>query len=359
MGCGETGRCVYRREAAAQDRRYHSASNVRIWAKMCGRTACTLAADQLRRACAYRDRQGRSREPEWRDGDHDKYKPSFNRSPHSNSPVLVSRKHFDKDAETSEPVLTAMRWGLVPSWFKESDPLKMQYHTSNCRSDGMMQKKSYKEPLMRGRRCVVLADGFFEWQKRDGEKQPYFIHFPQTLEKEEVDGEEWNGRRLLTMAGLFDCWRSPSGGEELYTHTIITVSASKAMDWVHERMPAILDGEEAVHKWLDYGEVPVSEAIKLIHPTECIALYPVSTLVNNSRNDSLECIKPIKLEVKKEAKPSASSKLLKNWLQNPSPKKEDTGSPMPVKVETKKRAGLMHMWLQKSEEPLAKKPHKT
>lgn len=358
MGCGETGRCVYRREAAAQDRRYHSASNVRIWAKMCGRTACTLAADQLRRACAYRDRQGRSREPEWRDGDHDKYKPSFNRSPHSNSPVLVSRKHFDKDAETSEPVLTAMRWGLVPSWFKESDPLKMQYHTSNCRSDGMMQKKSYKEPLMRGRRCVVLADGFFEWQKRDGEKQPYFIHFPQTLEKEEVDGEEWSGRRLLTMAGLFDCWRSPSG-EELYTHTIITVSASKAMDWVHERMPAILDGEEAVHKWLDYGEVPVSEAIKLIHPTECIALYPVSTLVNNSRNDGLECIKPIKLEVKKEAKPSASSKLLKNWLQNPSPKKEDTGSPMPVKVETKKRAGLMHMWLQKSEEPLAKKPHKT
>lgn len=342
-----------------RDRRYHSASNVRIWAKMCGRTACTLAADQLRRACAYRDRQGRSREPEWRDGDHDKYKPSFNRSPHSNSPVLVSRKHFDKDAETSEPVLTAMRWGLVPSWFKESDPLKMQYHTSNCRSDGMMQKKSYKEPLMRGRRCVVLADGFFEWQKRDGEKQPYFIHFPQTLEKEEVDGEEWSGRRLLTMAGLFDCWRSPSGGEELYTHTIITVSASKAMDWVHERMPAILDGEEAVHKWLDYGEVPVSEAIKLIHPTECIALYPVSTLVNNSRNDSLECIKPIKLEVKKEAKPSASSKLLKNWLQNPSPKKEDTGSPMPVKVETKKRAGLMHMWLQKSEEPLAKKPHKT
>ncbi|XP_059799952.1 abasic site processing protein HMCES isoform X2 [Hypanus sabinus] len=281
---------------------------------MCGRTACSLAADQLRRACAYRDRQGRRREPEWRDGDQDKYRPSFNRSPHSNSPVLVSRRHFDK------------------------------------------------EPLMKGQRCVVLADGFFEWQKQPGEKQPYFIHFPQTCEKEEVDGEEWKGRRLLTMAGLFDCWKPPSGGEELYTHTIITVSASKAMSWVHERMPAILDGEDAVRRWLDYGEISVMEAIKLIHPTECIALYPVSTLVNNSKNDNIECIKPIELEMKKEPKPNASSRLMKNWLQNSSPKKEvaDTGRPTPVKVETpKKRVGLMHMWLQKTEEPVAKKLHTT
>ncbi|XP_069793450.1 abasic site processing protein HMCES isoform X2 [Narcine bancroftii] len=286
---------------------------------MCGRTACSLAADQLRRACAYRDQQGRWRDPEWRDGDQDKYKPSFNRSPHSNSPVLVSKRHFDKNAESAEPVLAAMRWGLVPSWFRENDPSKMQYYTSNCRSDGMMQKKSYK-----------------------------------------VDGEEWKGRRLVTMAGLFDCWSPPSGGAELYSHTIITVNASKAMDWIHDRMPAILDGEEAVRKWLDYGEVSVSEAIKLIHPTEYIALYPVSTLVNNSRNDDIECIKPIELEVKKEPTPTASSKLMRNWLQNPSPKKEpDAGNPMAVKVETpKKRVGLLHTWLQKTDEPLAKKQYK-
>ncbi|GCC31484.1 hypothetical protein chiPu_0009942 [Chiloscyllium punctatum] len=285
---------------------------------MCGRTACSLAAEQIRRACAYRDGRGRRRDPDWRDGDRNKYKPSFNKSPHSHCPVLVSRKHFHKDADSTEQLLAAMRWGLIPSWFRESDPSKMLYNTSNCRSDGMLHKNSYKE-----------------------------------------DGEEWQGRRLLTMAGLFDHWAPPGGGEDLYTYTVITVDASKAMDWIHDRMPAILDGEEAVRMWLDYGQVPAMEALKLIHPTERIALHPVSTVVNNSRNDFLDCIKPIELGVKKEVKPTASSKLMMNWLQNPSPKKEEAspGSQHTVKVETPKKSsvGLMQMWLQKTEEPSAKK----
>uniref|UniRef100_UPI00398EADB1 abasic site processing protein HMCES n=1 Tax=Pristiophorus japonicus TaxID=55135 RepID=UPI00398EADB1 len=326
---------------------------------MCGRTACTLAADQIRRACTYRDKQGRRRDPEWRAGDQDKYKPSFNRSPHSNGPVLVSRRHFHKDAESAEPVLAVMRWGLIPAWFRENDPKKMQYSTNNCRSDGMLQKKSYKDPFIKGQRCVVLADGFFEWQRQKKEKQPYFIHFPQTCDKEETDGEEWKGRRLLTMAGLFDCWRPPGGGEALYTYTVITVDASKAMDCIHDRMPAILDGEDAVRMWLDYDTVPYEEAIKLIHPTERIALHPVSTMVNNVRNDHLECIKPIELGVKEEPKPTASSKMMMNWLQSPSPKKEEAGtrSPVHVKVETPKKSsiGLMQLWLQKTEDPPAKK----
>ncbi|XP_043563550.1 abasic site processing protein HMCES [Chiloscyllium plagiosum] len=326
---------------------------------MCGRTACSLAAEQIRRACAYRDGRGRRRDPDWRDGDRNKYKPSFNKSPHSHCPVLVSRKHFHKDADSTEQLLAAMRWGLIPSWFRESDPSKMLYNTSNCRSDGMLHKNSYKDPFMKGQRCVVLADGFYEWQRQNGEKQPYFIYFPQTCEKEEEDGEEWKGRRLLTMAGLFDHWAPPGGGEDFYTYTVITVDASKAMDWIHDRMPAILDGEEAVRMWLDYGQVPAMEALKLIHPTERIALHPVSTVVNNSRNDFLDCIKPIELGVKKEVKPTASSKLMMNWLQNPSPKKEEAspGSQHTVKVETPKKSsvGLMQMWLQKTEEPSAKK----
>ncbi|XP_067855162.1 abasic site processing protein HMCES [Heptranchias perlo] len=276
---------------------------------MCGRTACTLAADQLRRACAYRDRHGRRRDPQWRDGDQDKYQPSFNRSPHSNGPVLVSRRHFHKDAESAEPILAAMRWGLIPSWFRESDPSKMQYNTSNCRSDGMMQKKSYKDPLFRGQRCVVLADGFFEWQRQQGEKQPYFIHFPQTCEKEETDGEEWKGRRLLTMAGLFDCWRPPGGGEALYTYTIITVDASKAMNWIHDRLSQV---------WF----------LMVVYHAVC-----------------------------QEPTPTASSKMMMNWLQTSSPKKEETGAGRPVKVETPKKSsvGLMQMWLRKTEESPAKK----
>lgn len=150
--------------------------------KMCGRTACTLAPDELRRACSYRNRAGQRRKPRWRDGDADKYRPSYNKNPQSVSPVLLSKRHFDKEAPVDKCVLASMRWGLVPSWFKESDPSKMHYSTSNCRSENILQKKSYKDPMLKGQRCVILADGFYEWQRVEKGKQPFFIYFPQTLE---------------------------------------------------------------------------------------------------------------------------------------------------------------------------------
>lgn len=125
---------------------------------MCGRTSCHLPKDVLARACAYRDRQGRQRLPEWKDPD--KYCPSYNKSPQSSSPVLLSRLHLEKGADSSERIIAPMRWGLVPSWFKESDPSKLPFNITNCRSDTMMEKRSFKVPLGKGRRCVVLADGF-------------------------------------------------------------------------------------------------------------------------------------------------------------------------------------------------------
>uniref|UniRef100_A0A8D0L3A9 Abasic site processing protein HMCES n=1 Tax=Sphenodon punctatus TaxID=8508 RepID=A0A8D0L3A9_SPHPU len=334
---------------------------------MCGRTAVTLGADGIRRACVYCDNQGRTRHPEWQNAD--KYSPSYNKSPQSNSPVLLSRRHFEKDANSSERVLAAMRWGLVPSWFKETDPSKMQYKTSNCRSDTMMEKFSYKGPLIKGKRCVVLADGFYEWQQRNGEKQPYFIYFPQAkqemLDKKSDDNEEQDGKgwRLLTMAGIFDCWEPPDGGEALYTYTVITVDASKALSSIHNRMPAILDGDEAVRKWLDFAEVPTQEAVRLIHPSENITFHPVSTIVNSSRNNTPECLIPVETESKKEIKASASSKMMLNWLKNESPKKEDDDLPrwssqfIQTATPKKTSAGLMHQWLKKEErEPSAKKP---
>ncbi|XP_010156491.1 PREDICTED: embryonic stem cell-specific 5-hydroxymethylcytosine-binding protein-like, partial [Eurypyga helias] len=140
------------------------------------------------------------------------------------------------DADSSERVLMDMRWGLVPSWFKKDDPSKMQFNTSNCRSDTMLKKSSYKGALLKGKRCVVLADGFYEWQQHSGGKQPYFIYFPQPKDPmaEEKEGDaEWRGWRLLTMAGIFDCWEPPEGGEVLYTYTIITVDASKDVSFIH------------------------------------------------------------------------------------------------------------------------------
>ncbi|XP_077677914.1 abasic site processing protein HMCES isoform X2 [Eretmochelys imbricata] len=291
---------------------------------MCGRTACALGADRIRRACVYRDNHGRTRQPEWRDAD--KYSPSYNKNPQSNSPVLVSRRHFEKDADSSERVLAAMRWGLVPAWFREADPSKMQYKTSNCCSETMMEKPSYK------------ADG-------------------------KDDDEEWKGWRLLTMAGIFDCWEPPDGGDALYTYTIITVDASKGLSDIHNRMPAILDGDEAVRKWLDFTEVSTQEALRLIHSTENIAFHPVSTIVNNSRNNTPECLAPIGLGPKTETKVSTSSKMMLDWVKNKSPKKEEGDLPrwssQFIQIAAPKRtsAGLMHQWLKKEEgDPCAKKP---
>nr|XP_061780053.1 abasic site processing protein HMCES-like isoform X1 [Nerophis lumbriciformis] len=329
---------------------------------MCGRTACTLAPDEVSRACLYRNRGGQRRQPGWRDGDADKYRPSYNKSPQSMSPVLLSHRHFDKNAPADECVLAAMRWGLVPSWFKEDDPSKMQYSTNNCRSENILQKKSYKDPLLKGQRCVILADGFYEWKRQEKTKQPFFIYFPQTQrsgQEEEKDdnlvnasgsnaeAEEWTGWRLLTMAGLFDCWTPPAGGEPLYTYSVITVNASPNLQSIHDRMPAILAGEEEVRRWLDFGEVKSLEALKLLQSENILTFHPVSSLVNNSRNNSPECLQPVDLNQKKqEPKPTASSKMMKNWLAGGSSKRKDSdagGSEEDGGKET--QAGALQQWL--------------
>ncbi|NXJ66178.1 HMCES protein, partial [Rostratula benghalensis] len=338
---------------------------------MCGRTACSLGAENLRRACAYRDSGGRRRQPEWIRAE--RYRPSYNKGPQSSGPVLLSRRHLQQDADSSERVLMDMRWGLIPSWFKNDDPAKMQFNTSNCRSDTMLKKSSYKGALLKGKRCVVLADGFYEWQQqKSGGKQPYFIYFPQTKDAmaEEKEGdEEWRGWRLLTMAGIFDSWEPPAGGEPLYTYTIITVDASKDVSFIHHRqvragMPAILDGDEAIRKWLDFAEVPTQEAVKLIQPTENIVFHPVSTFVNNVRNNAPECITPIELGAKKEVKATPSSKAMLGWLktsQEGSPQKKENDlprwtsqfihNPSPKKTS----ADVLQQWLRKEGEPAAKK----
>ncbi|XP_042310006.1 abasic site processing protein HMCES isoform X2 [Sceloporus undulatus] len=282
---------------------------------MCGRTAVSLGADRIRRACAYCDTQGRRRHPEWKNAD--QYSPSYNKSPQSNNPVLLSRKHIEKG------------------------------------------------PLVKGKRCVVLADGYYEWQQRNGQKQPYFIYFPQndqeTFSKPDVKDEDEDlkeSRRLLTMAGIFDCWEPLNGGEALYSYTIITVNASNAVSAIHNRMPAILDGDDAVRKWLDFAEIPSQEALKLIYPIENLAFHPVATIVNNSRNNTPECIVPIELDLKKETKVSASSKIMLNWLKNKSPKKEEEKeddiprwSSQFIQTAPSKRSStsLMHQWLKKED----------
>lgn len=315
------------------------------------------------------------------------------------SPVLLSQRHFDQDAPADECVLASMRWGLVPAWFKENDPSKMHYSTSNCRSENILEKKSYKHPMTKGQRCVILADGFYEWKRQEKNKQPFFIYFPQTeiqgssqktedeadpttsarnkkntntacpaekaslhLKEGEGAAGEWTGWRLLTMAGLFDCWTPPDGGEPLYSYTIITVNASANLHDIHDRMPALLDGDEEVRRWLNFGEVKSLDALKLLQSKNILTFHPVSSLVNNSRNNSSECLQPVDLGSKKEPKPTASSKKMMSWLMNGSPSKSKESRTCESKEERenkkmskRKSTGALQQWLQGA----SKKPRTT
>lgn len=183
----------------------------------------------------------------------------------------------------------------------------------------------YKGPFNHGQRCVVVCDGFYEWQttKNTKTKQPYFIYMPQPdgvkIEDPNTWGTDfdeengWKGPRLLQMAALFDVWKS-SEGDEIYSYTIITLESNETLSWLHHRMPAILESDEELSSWLDYGEVDAENALKYIKPVKVLLYHSVSTLVNNSRNKDAICNKPMKEEDVKEKKLSKSADLMKSWL---------------------------------------------
>ncbi|PRD21655.1 UNVERIFIED_CONTAM: Embryonic stem cell-specific 5-hydroxymethylcytosine-binding protein [Trichonephila clavipes] len=153
----------------------------------------------------------------------------------------------------------------------------------------------------------LMMGEFYEWKEVGGKKkQPYFIYFPQDEDvftkdaSSFLDGDEWRGPKLLTMAGIFDVWKSPEK-ETYYSYSVVTMESSNTMSAVHSRMPAILNGEEEVSMWLDTDEVSTEEAIRstvkalfMLQPLEDIQMHPVSTIVGNSRNNSSECVKPFR-----------------------------------------------------------------
>jgi len=286
---------------------------------MCGRTACSLCEDSIVKASAYKSTKSNDVVvPEWRELNADQfksmaYKPSYNQSPGQSLPVMIARKQIDKNCcdDCDHRIISGMKWGLIPDWHKE-DINQFKLNTNNCRVETIKQKRTYSASLNKGQRCVVLVEGFFEWKtNKDNSKEPYFFYFPQKYvdfknrdwikSEQDLDSESgWKGPRLLTMAGLYNCKKCEESDEKLYTFTVITVPSHPSLQWIHSRMPAILDSEDDIRDWLDFENVGVDQAIKLLVPIDNLEWHPVSSAVSNSRNNSIDNVLPIKVDKKQQ-----------------------------------------------------------
>ena len=195
-------------------------------------------------------------------------KPRYNIAPTQMAPVIVSQ---------DEPVLKNMRWGLIPFWSKDEE---IGSRMINARAETVKEKPSFRNSLKR-RRCLVLADFFYEWQKIPGSthKQPMCIQL--------------KNQEPFVFAGLWDAWKKPDDAE-VESYTIITCEPNDLMRPIHIRMPVILRPEN-YDQWLDPKNEDVDELAKLLVPyaEKEMAAYPVSTLVNNPKFDDPRCIEPV------------------------------------------------------------------
>ena len=164
------------------------------------------------------------------------------------------------------------RWGLVPFWAKEIG----RFSTINARAETLADKPAFRTPFKR-RRCLVPANGYYEWQQRPGGKQPYYIHA--------ADGG------LLAFAGLWDLWHAP-GGEAVRSAAIVVTGANADTRAIHDRMPVIL-GRRDWDAWLDPGNEDTASLSALLQPApaDLLAAHPVSTAVNSPKNDTPACIR--------------------------------------------------------------------
>jgi putative SOS response-associated peptidase YedK len=204
-------------------------------------------------------------------GDED-WNPRYNIAP--TQPVPIVRQH------PKEPnrVLSLVRWGLIPSWAKDTSGSAGMI---NARSETATTKPAFRDP-MKFRRCLVPADGFYEWARKGTTKQPFCF--------------EVNNGELFAFAGLWDRWKDPSG-QWIKSCSILTTSPNAVTSLVHDRMPVILKRDD-YDLWLDPGMTDVEALSDLLKPFDARLMrsYPVSSRVNQAQNDDPECSAPVELK---------------------------------------------------------------
>jgi putative SOS response-associated peptidase YedK len=196
--------------------------------------------------------------------------PSFDVAPRYNiAPTQEVAAIRSSEAGNRECVM--LRWGLVPFWAK--DP-SIGNRMINARAETVAEKPAYRNAY-KHRRCVVLADGFYEWQKRGDSKTPYFISLA--------------GNGPFALAALWEDWTDRDSGESLQTTTLITTDANDFMAPLHHRMPVILQAESA-SEWLAGAHGLLDDVAAITPPLQA---WPVDQRVNNARNEGEELIRPV------------------------------------------------------------------
>jgi putative SOS response-associated peptidase YedK len=239
---------------------------------MCGRYSLTTPVEALRRVFGFLEQPNLA--------------PGYNIAPTHQ----VAALRLGADGERH---FVRLRWGLVPAWAKD---LSIGARMINARAESVAEKPAFRAAF-RQRRCLVMADGFYEWQKRDkGPKQPFRV----TL----ADGGPFG------FAGLWESWTDKGSGETVETCTIVTTDANELLAPIHDRMPVILvPGDVAA--WLNTA-APPEAALALLRPCPAgvLVAYPVSTRVNKVANDDPGVIAPLQEEEAPEDASETQGRLL-------------------------------------------------
>jgi putative SOS response-associated peptidase YedK len=188
--------------------------------------------------------------------------PSYNIAPTQN--VVAVRMNEDRKA------CVLLRWGLIPFWAKDAKALLI-----NARAETLAEKPSFRTSFQK-RRCLILADGYYEWKTEGKKKSPFYFRAAD-------DGP-------IAFAGVWDCWKG--GAAPLESCAIVTTGANELSRPVHDRMPVILRGAEA-RGWLNSAAEP-RDLLELLRPfpADALACYPVQPLVNSVKNNGPLCIEP-------------------------------------------------------------------
>ncbi len=212
--------------------------------------------------------------------------PRYNLAPTDTAPIVLTRRPRGEPDAPPQRQLRLLRWGLVPSWAKNPSGAARMI---NARSETLLETAAYQRTAL-VRRCLVPADGWYEWQsspsaldaKGKPRKQPFFVH-------------RQDGHRLA-FAGLYEFWRDRSLADDdpaawLVTYTIVTTAAEPGLDRLHERQPVVLDPDRWA-RWLD-PDVTDPDAVRALLESPGagrFAAYPVTTRVNSVRNDGPELL---------------------------------------------------------------------